>query len=66
MICENDAETQDNYRSRTISESRKVSYDLDKIETFKHRQLSHSLLQNRLCGIFGDAVGKVPEKKLEP
>ena len=34
-------------------------------ETFNPRQLSHSLLQNRLCGVFRDAVGKVPEKKLE-
>ena len=35
-------------------------------ETFNPRQLSHSSLQNRLCGVFRDAVGKVPEKKLEP
>ena len=28
------------------------------VETFKHRQLSHSLLHNRLCDGLGVAVGK--------
>ncbi len=31
---------------------------LIEVESFKHRQLSHSLLQNRLCGVFRGAVGK--------
>ena len=39
---------------------------LIEIESIEPRQLSHSSLQNRLCGVFRDAVGKVPEKKLEP
>lgn len=38
---------QDSYRMTLIE-----------VKSFKHRQLSHSLLQNRLCGVFGDAVGK--------
>jgi len=32
-------------------------------ETFNPRQLSHSSLQNRLCGVIGDAVGSLPEKQ---
>lgn len=35
-------------------------------ESSKHRQLSHSLLQNRLCGVFRGTVGKVPEKQIQP
>ena len=31
---------------------------LIEVESFKHRQLSHSLIQNRLCGVFRGAVGK--------
>ena len=31
---------------------------LIEVESSKRRQLSHSLLQNRLCGVFRDAVGK--------
>ena len=34
---------------------------LIEIESIEPRQLSHSLLQNRLCGVIGDAVGKVPK-----
>ena len=39
---------------------------LIEVESIEPRQLSHSLLQNRLCGVFGDAVGKVPEKQIQP
>ncbi len=34
---------------------------LIEVESYEYRQQSHSLLQNRLCGVFGDAVGKVPQ-----
>ena len=39
---------------------------LIEVESFKHRQLSHSSLQNRLRGVFRGAVGKVPEKQIQP
>ncbi len=39
---------------------------LVEVESYEHRQQSHSLLQNRLCGVFRCAVGKVPEKQLKP
>jgi len=31
---------------------------LIEVESYEHRQQSHSLRQNRLCSVFGDAVGK--------
>ena len=31
---------------------------LIEVESYERRQLSHSSLQNRLCGVFGDIVGE--------
>ena len=47
----------------TIGAERSLNQDryrmtLIEVKSIKHRQLSLSLLQNRLCGVFESAVGK--------